>query len=219
VRNWWRRWSYELPLVLAVRRLSLQAYHPSGSQVYRDRHSGDGLCPNRSDRPGVSVRWRHPDVSGIRGHPPARSRKGAHTSDVAHRFAASPVCATCIEGRHPPAGFADQPAARAAHACARSEAAPRSRSIRRWPGSCDLMGCSSRGVTGVSKPPQVRVCTTVDRGLDLTARNPDIAQSAIVQFMKRFRRGPALQIRGQAIGQDSDPADESAQHAGTGRLC
>jgi hypothetical protein len=59
----------------------------------------------------------------------------------------------------------------------------------------------------------------VDRGLDMTARKPDIAQSTIVHFMKRFDRGPALQILGQAIGPESDPADKSARPAGSGRLC
>ncbi len=61
--------------------------------------------------------------------------------------------------------------------------------------------------------------TIVDRGLDMTASKPDIAQSTIVHFSKRFDPFPARQISGQAIGPDSDPADKSARPAGSGWPC
>jgi hypothetical protein len=45
----------------------------------------------------------------------------------------------------------------------------------------------------------------VDRGLDTTARKPDVAQSMIVHFTKRFDRGPALPIRGTATSAATMP--------------
>ena len=69
-----------------------------------------------------------------------------------------------------------------------------------------------------SKPAQLESSTTVDRRLDLTACKPDIAQSTIVHFSKRFDRVPARQIRGQAVGPAIDPGNKSARPAGSGGL-
>jgi hypothetical protein len=65
-----------------------------------------------------------------------------------------------------------------------------------------------------STPPDL-----VDRGFDLIASQPDISQGVIVQFMKRFDRGPAHPIGGEAIGPDFDQTDKSAPRTGGGRSC
>ena len=58
--------------------------------------------------------------------------------------------------------------------------------------------------------------TIVDRGLDMAASKPDIAQFTIVHFSKHFNPLPARQIGVQAIGPDSGPADKTARPAGSG---
>jgi hypothetical protein len=59
----------------------------------------------------------------------------------------------------------------------------------------------------------------MDRDFDLIASKPDIAQCTIVQFMKRFDRGPAHPVSGQPIGPDFDRADKSSPCTGGGRSC
>ena len=66
-------------------------------------------------------------------------------------------------------------------------------------------------VIGLQIPRQLGLDLSVNGVLDLAARDPDVAQGAVVEFMQRLDGRAALQEVEQRIGAAGERAEKSAQ--------
>jgi hypothetical protein len=81
------------------------------------------------------------------------------------------------------------------------------------PVAFEFMAPGSAGVPCSPKPAELRIHDAADRPLDVTARQPDVAELTIVHLPKRFDRGLAIPMGDEHVGPNPEPADQSARHS------
>ena len=219
MRNWWRTWSYEIPLaisdalwdVLVVQfaafldRLTLRrvlefvaiavlvmAFAQTFPIDLAILFAGDTLMYLEIV---VAIRL----AAGRRAH--------RHDGKSDRAAGAAPVTMQRSASRFP--DRAD--GANAAAPCGSQGAAcPVVRmTIPLLHGECSRPRDPNHLICRPSKTRLIQQIETMDRSFDLTAREPDIAQCPIVQLMQGLHRGPAIPIGGDGTHPRSDPAHKS----------